>query len=70
MARWVESEEQQKISKILSDVNIWFSSCRDAIASPFTDPNVPLKDLLSRVRLFSTTFSSLLLGYKVFIDMF
>ena len=49
-ASWVESDEKRQISAILSDVDMWLSRCRDAIAGPSADPAMPLKDMLSRVR--------------------
>lgn len=48
-ASWVESEEKRQISAIVSDVDMWLSRCRDAIAAPNADPSMPLKDMLSRV---------------------
>lgn len=50
MASWVESEEKQEICAIVSDVDMWLSRCREAIAAPNADPSMPLKDMLSRVR--------------------
>lgn len=49
-ASWVESDEKRQISAIVSDVDMWLSRCRDAIAAPNADPSMPLKDMLSRVR--------------------
>lgn len=50
VASWVESEEKHQISAIVSDVDMWLSRCREAIAAPNADPSMPLKDMLSRVR--------------------
>ena len=52
----MESDERQQISTILSDVDIWLSSCRDGIAAPTTDPSMSLRSLLSRVRLIPINF--------------
>jgi len=70
VASWVESDEKQQISKILSDVNIWLSSCRDAIAAPTTDPSFPLKDMLSRVRLVRLKFFLLSRGFLLIVCSF
>ncbi|KAG0563907.1 hypothetical protein KC19_8G068600 [Ceratodon purpureus] len=50
-ASWVESDEKRQISAIVSDVDMWLSRCRDAIAAPNADPSMPLKDMLSRMHL-------------------